>query len=354
MHRRRALQLFTQTAAAWAAAGLPCRGEEPKPRTGLGLVSYCRSLWQRHRGGTGVGLDLSTPPAFLRHCAELGAGGAQVSLGVLTAEQAAEVRNLCESLGMFLEAGIGLPRTPADLERFRAEMQSAREAGARAVRCVMIPGRRYEEYKSLEDFRRAEAAGRAMLERAVPIAAQLRLPLAVENHKDHRNGERLRLLEAFSSEWLGACIDTGNSVALLEEAVETVRALAPWAHAVHLKDQAVQPDAEGFLLADIPLGQGCLNLAEMVRVLREAKPGLPMCLELITRDPLKVPCLAESYWPTFPDVPAVDLARTLRMVHSSAAAELATVSSREPAEQVALETQNIVASLRYAREQLRL
>ena len=35
---------------------------------------------------------------------------------------------------------------------------------------------------------------------------------------------------------------------------------------------------------------------------------------MITRDPLKVPCLTEGYWVTFPDLPGRHLAHTLSLV----------------------------------------
>ena len=95
-----------------------------------------------------------------------------------------------------------------------------------------MPGRRYEEFKSLEHFRRAEAAGVRSLELAEPVLARHRFRLAVENHKDHRVAERLRLFEHLGSEWMGACVDVGNNIALLEDPVETVRALAPWARGI--------------------------------------------------------------------------------------------------------------------------
>ncbi len=35
---------------------------------------------------------------------------------------------------------------------------------------------------------------------------------------------------------------------------------------------------------------------------------------MITRDPLKVPCLTEGYWVTFPDLPGRHLAHILSLV----------------------------------------
>ena len=37
---------------------------------------------------------------------------------------------------------------------------------------------------------------------------------------------------------------------------------------------------------------------------------------MITRDPLKVPCLTDRYWATFADLPGRHLARTLSLVRS--------------------------------------
>ncbi len=216
------------------------------------------------------------------------------------------------------------------------------------------PAGAYEFFDSLEKFREYEAKGQMALEMAAPVAEKLQLPLAIENHKDQRNDARVALLEHISSEYVGACVDTGNSVALLEDPLETVAAFAPWAHSVHLKDQAVQLYDEGFLLADIPLGAGFLDLPAMVDLLREKRPDVRFTLELITRDPLKVPCLSEEFWATFPDVPGRDLARTLRAVREGSTDSLQYPSLLLPEKQVALEDSNVRTSLDYARDHLGL
>ena len=345
--RRKTLQLLA------AAAALPAAAVPVERRTGMGLVLYC-CKYKRTQLKKRTGEDLFQPLTFLRHCRSIGAGGAQMNLKVLEARDAKALRKEAETCDMYIEAIIGPPKKESDLDRFRAEMKTAVEVGARAVRTVIIPGRRYEYFKSLETFRTFEAAGRAALERAAPIAEKLRLPLAVENHKDQRVGERVALLKHIDSEFVGCCVDTGNTVALLDDPVEAVKAWAPWAHSVHLKDQAVQLYPDGFLLDDIPLGQGYLDLKQMVTILRTTRPDIRFTLELITRDPLKVPCLAESYWPTFPDVPATDLARTLRAVRAGAAKTLQDVSSRSFERQVSLEHSNVENSIHYARTQLGL
>ena len=354
MHRRTALATLTGVLTSNLLPRAAGAIDHGAGKSQLGLVTYCQSLLRKQRKQTHPDGDLFAPPTFLKHCRALGAGGMQVALGKMTAQQAESLREQTVEWGMFLEAIVRLPQNEGDMSRFDADMQTAVRAGAKAARTTIIPGRRYEYFDSLEKFRDYERRGRRALERAVAVAEKHRLPIAVENHKDHRNAERVALFESISSEFVGACVDTGNSVALLEDPLETVKALAPWAHSVHLKDQAVQPYKDGFLLGDIPLGEGFLDLPQMVRILRAERPHVHFSLELITRDPLKVPCLNESYWATFPDLPARDLARTLRQVRKGAAEQLHQISSLTPAQQVDQETENVLKSLLYAREQLEL
>ena len=350
--RRRALRTL---AAATASVTLPSAASGAEsPRTGLGLVIYCCRIRRDHLRQRDASFDLYQPENFLAHCRSLGAGGAQVRLGVLDAEAARRLRRAAEHAGLYLEAIVTLPEEDGQRERFEAEIRSAVAAGAQAARTTIIPGRRYEYFDSMEMFRRFEARGIRAAERATPIVERHRLPLAIENHKDQRDGDRVALLEKLSSEFVGACVDTGNSLALLEDPLETVRKLAPWAHSVHLKDQALQPYDEGFLLADIALGQGALDLTRMVEMLRAARPGIRFSLELITRDPLQVPCLTEKYWATFPEVPGRDLARTLRLVRQRAAPKLQSISRLSAAEQLACEDANVRQSLDFARQQLGL
>jgi sugar phosphate isomerase/epimerase len=355
MNRREMLRtLAGGVSATLMGAAARARAAETAERCGLGVCIYClgiRNRFERERGRT----DFFEPLRFLEHCHELGAGGIQTPLGVRDAEYAEGLRRRAEQLGMFIEGIAGLPHQPGAVEQFDAQIRTARAAGARAVRVVMMPGRRYERFDSTEEFREFAERGRKALELAEPVAAKHKLPLAVENHKDHRVPERLDVLERLSSEYVGTCVDTGNSFALCEDPLAVVEAYAPRAFSVHLKDQGVREYDEGFLFGDVPLGQGFLDLPKMVEVLRKAKPDVCFTLEMITRDPLRVPCLTEKYWATMADVPGRDLARTLRTVRANSAAEpLPRISDLAHDRQVAREQSNVRECLAYAREHLGL
>ena len=87
-------------------------------------------------------------------------------------------------------------------------------------------------------------------------------------------------------------------MALLELPAEVVEALAPRAFTMHLKDMGVEEYADGFLLAEVPLGEGLLDLKKVIATLRKANPKVRLNLEMITRDPLKVPYKTDHYWIT--------------------------------------------------------
>jgi sugar phosphate isomerase/epimerase len=154
---------------------------------------------------------------------------------------------------------------------------------------------------------------------------------------------------------VGVCVDTGNSIALLEDPYEVVEAYAPWAFSTHLKDMAVAEYEDGFLLAEVPLGEGFLDLKRIVTTLSRARPEVRFNLEMITRDPLKIPCLMPKYWATFDSLPGKHLARTLTMVRKQAARKpRPSMSGLSQEQKLALEEKNVRQSMNYAREKLEL
>lgn len=351
MHRRDALK--TLAAALW-----PCvanaSDKPPAKRTGLGLVIYCSRYRRALLKRTMKGFDLYEPRNYLAHCRQLGAGGMQARLGVMDEKAATRLRKSAERDGLFIEGIVSPPRMKRDVSRFNAEMRTAKQCGAPAVRTVIIPGRRYERFKSLKEFNEYLARGKRMLELAAPVAEKHRLPLAVENHKDQRSDARVKLFKQIGSEYIGACVDTGNSMALLEDPIDTAKQLAGYAFSVHLKDQAVRAYKDGFLLADVPLGQGAIDLKTVVGLLRKAKPKVRFSLELITRDPLKVPCLTDRYWSVMPRIDARHLAKMLRLAGKDRSRLPARVSFLPQAAQVKREDENVRTSLEYARDVLRI
>jgi len=330
-------------------------GAAERSKTKLGLCTDSSRAWARLRQEGGKSGAFPDPLTYLEYCHSLGAGGIQAPLGRRDETYCATLRRKAEEYGMFIESAGTLPRDKADLDRFEADVRTAKAMGVGAMRVVLVGGRRYENYDSLDQFRQQIERAVLSVQLAEPVAARHRIRLAIENHKDQRVGERIEMLKRLSSEFVGMCLDTNNSIALLEDPMEVVEAFAPWAWSVHLKDAAVKDAEDGFLLIDLPLGEGFLDLARMVETVRKARPEAQFTLELIARDPLDVPCLTEKYWGPMGDVPGRDLARTLRMVRAHAHQKpLPRVGQMGPEELARLEEDYVKRSLAFAREDLGL
>ena len=341
--------------AAGLAAGLApgtARAQARSPGS-LGLVIHSfpvRSSGDRDRP---PGDRFADPIRFLEHARSLGARGIQVGIGPRDPAYADDLRARAEAASMDLEGIVTLPRDEGDLARFEAEIRSASRAGATIARTTLLNGRRYEAFDSPAAFRRSVDRAAHSLALAVPIAARHRVRLAVENHKDLRADELVALLGKVEPDHVGVCLDTGNNMALLEDPMEVVEAFAPMAITTHLKDMAVEEYDRGFRIAEVPLGSGMLDLPRIVRTLRAARPGITLNLEMITRDPLDIPCLDDRYWATFPDRPARDLARALSGVRAHRpAGPLPRVARLALEERLRIEDDNIRRCLAYAGDRL--
>jgi sugar phosphate isomerase/epimerase len=341
-----------------ALSGLACLGltrctsvaqEKPvAPRRLFGLQTYSYSI--RHRQERGAG----DPLALMQFTSRLGFAGVQLRLGARDADYLAQVRAAQAKLAIALEGIVAPPLEEKDSDRFEAELRACQAAGIEVVRMALLSGRRYETFRSAEEFRRFKARCEQALTRVARLAARHEIRVAVENHKDFRAREFAELVRRPGSEFVGVCLDTGNNIALCEDPWFVVDTLAPLTFSVHLKDMAVETANDGFLLAEVPLGRGLLDLHRLVRRMHEARPHARFYLEMITRNPLSIPCLGDDYWRTLAEVPGIELARTLRLVrrHARAANDLPRIGSLDVKEQVRREHEHVMQSLRYGRERL--
>lgn len=279
-----------------AATGLP-----PEQ---LGICTFsCHQHWRAAGGLAGGKIDptfvkFRDPLTFYCYARGLGAGSVQTPL---RDTPPTAMRRVVEELGGNYEAEVRLPQSDQALAAFEDDVRRAREAGATVARAVLMGGRRYEVFSTLADYRAFADQSRRILSRIEPVARRHGLKIAVENHKDHTAAELADLMRGLSSEWVGVLVDTGNNLALLEDPAETIGTLAPFVMSVHLKDMALLPVDDGFLLSEVRLGTGMLDLAGIVARLTAVNPSIALHLEMATRDPLRVPCLTDAYFATFPE-----------------------------------------------------
>jgi 3-oxoisoapionate decarboxylase len=295
--------------------------------------------------------------AFIDLCSKAGAAGCQMDLSQLPSIESAalhDVRRLVESRGLFLELSVGA-RHLESVEAYDAAARVAREIGVTRLRVALLSGRRYETFKSLDEWRRFAGMWRQRLVDVKPAIERHALLVGIENHKDFLGAELAELLRFLDSSYIGACVDFGNNLAMLEESELVVETLAPWVVTTHVKDMAVRANETGFELSEVPLGAGSLPLEKLIATLRRTRSDVHLCLEMITRDPLDVPFRQPGYWASRDGRDEAAVRRfASAVVERGWTKPLPRIKGLTAAQAVAAEDENVKQSVEFARTNLGL
>ncbi|HXW04729.1 MAG TPA: TIM barrel protein [Vicinamibacterales bacterium] len=349
MTRREWLETAGATLAWLSAAGLgEARARPAPPRAML-----------KNMGGEGPGFAHRRRAGkfdILEHCHALGLGAVRLTIPEGGPDAVRALRKKLDAYGMRCIVSAAPPRADAEVAAYEARIAAARELGAVTTHASFTQ-RRYEEFDTFEAFKASFEAHRKSVERAEPILRRHKVRLAIENHKGWRAAEHAAWVTQVGSEYVGVCYDFGNNIALCEDPEDTYRLLAPLTIYVSFKDMAVAPYEDGFLLSETALGEGILDIPGMVRGLQQRDPDMIFALEMITREPLKIPVFTKKYWATFDDhsspLPGRDLARMLEIVRT-ASKPLTTTAGLSPEQALKLEDDLIDRSIAYARQHLSL
>ena len=352
---RRELFAAAGTTAIAAQLTTHARAEAvPNPKGRLGMGGSPTALSNRRApGGGGRGAQMA-PDELIDYCHSIGLGGAEVGAPPTDPAAVSKMRDKLQTWDMHVIFNIPLPRTEADLPAFEAGVKAAKEIGAFGLHAAMTQ-RRYEEFKTLEAFQQSFANNQRIVALAEPVLRKHKVRLALENHKGWTALEQAAWLKRLSSEYVGVHLDFGNNVSFMEDPMFTLETLKPYIFSGHIKDMAVKPYEDGFLLSEVPFGEGFLDLKKMVDILRAKDPKMVLDLEMITRDPLKVPIYSDSYWVTFTEMPGRQVAWMAETLQKrSAKKALPTLAGLDAPARRQLEEDYNLACIRYARQNLGL
>jgi len=350
MTRREILQAAGST-AAWLSAG-PALAQVSGQFHNLGGAPAGFPMVSRAARAANKPFD------FVEHCHNLGFGVVETRLDLSNQDAIKEFRQKIEAYRMRAILDVPLARDESGVAAFDSAVKGAREAGVRSLHTAMTQ-RRYEQFDTLEAFQKDFERCQKTIALAEPVLRKYRVPLGIENHKGWRAAEQAAWLKRVGSEWVGVHFDFGNNVSLCEDPADTLRVLQPYTISCHIKDMAVEPYEDGFLLSEVPLGEGFLDIKGMVASLKKKDPNMPFDLEMITRDPLKIPIFTDKYWATFDDtyspLPGRDLARILQIVRKNKPkSPLPRTTGMSTEAQLKLEDENVTKSINYARQYLDL
>ena len=244
----------------------------------IGIDSYCY-----HRFFGDWYPDLQTDPGrrmtvwdFLDRAHALGAEGVSLECCYLPEPTDAflgSLRERLETLGMEPvwawghPNGLGSGTLPEAAEDLVRHLDAARRVGARVMR-ICGGGRRTRPASWSEH----KAKLVPLLQSVLEPAERNGVVMAIENHLDMLADEMVELITAIDSPWLGVCLDSGNNLRLFEDPLVVAAKLAPYARATHLKSlTAWRGDPKSFQFwPSVPLDQGAVDIAEVVRLLKTA------------------------------------------------------------------------------------
>ena len=167
-------------------------------------------------------------------------------------------------------------------------MQLAHAAGARVLSLVHgQPGRlnHYAKNPSID-----EQIDRIIgnLKTLLPIAEDVGLTLATENHMDYRCSEFARVHEGLGAPALRHVFDFADSMAVNEDPFDGLRHVARYTVATHLRDMRAQPITQVATGAfyHTPIGLGSVPIKAMLDILQAEAPApknLHHCVEVVPR-----------------------------------------------------------------------
>jgi len=332
-------------AAGSVCAAFAQTAPNPRGKKALGGAPTAFTAWAR----------ANAQGDFIDYCHSLGLGGAEVRGGPpITPEAIGKLRDKIQSYDMHVIFNIRLPNSEADLPAYDAQVKAASQIGAFDLHAAMT-GRRYEQFTTIDAYQKSFEQNQKQVALAEPVLKKYKVRLAIENHKGWRAVEQAAWMKRLGSDYVGVHFDFGNNVSFCEDPMFTLETLKPWIFSCHIKDMAVASYEDGFLLSEVPMGEGFLDLKKMVDTLREKDPNMVFDLEMITRDPLKVPIYTSKYWATFEDIPARQVARIMEIIEKNPPKKpLPKTTGLSAEEQVKLEEKYNLACIRYARENLGL
>ena len=108
--------------------------------------------------------------------------------------------------------------------------------------------------------------------KAMKVADEHGIKLAMENHHDFTGDEMLQIIEGVASPNFGITFDTGNFLRLLDDPIAAMEKLAKYTFATHIKDLIPNPQAKASdwcFFSCVPTGKGMVDNFRIAELLKQ-------------------------------------------------------------------------------------
>ncbi|UCF37883.1 MAG: sugar phosphate isomerase/epimerase [Acidobacteriota bacterium] len=274
-----------------------------------------------------------------------------------------ELKKKAAGLGLEIEAGTGgvCPTSKRFDTRFgtaeehlKLLIRVANRVGSSVARCYLGDASERRREGGIEP--RIEDMADT-LKKVRTFAIDSGVKIAVENHAgDMQARELVGLIERAGSDFVGATLDSGNATWTLEDPLENLAILGPYALTTGIRDSMVWEDEEGAVVQWTAIGDGLTDFHAYMDQFAELCPNAAIQLEIISGFQRSFPYLKPEFWQGYESVPAHSFARFVQMAKSGqpiAAKTYPEGPSRKAAEAEYQRTE-LEKSIRYCKETLGL
>lgn len=201
-----------------------------------------------------------------------------VDLDSLDPTRLAEVKAAAKERNLYLEYNVSFdaPSDPRVNSTVKDALLNASLMGADLVKFSLDIERPRPLYGSCmhPDVMRQLAVRYDEFKKNIPLMEKLGLQISIENHCDAYADEIVWIVKQLNHPDIGACVDTMNSLNLLEGPEECIEKMAPYANCTHFCDIKRVIDPNGIHYIGMPIGQGDMDCVKVLRTLKEKAPLL--------------------------------------------------------------------------------
>jgi len=353
--RRSFLKTVTATSAGLTVVGASLGAESqraaPEGKVKLGLDNYAvRAMNWKAPALIDYAIALKTDSLFITDLDALESFDAKYLEGLRTRAAAQELQIQLGTWSICPTSKAFKSKWGTAEEHLALGLRLAKALGSPVLRVVLGTG----------DDRKTDGGIEARIADTVKVcqsqrsrALDLGVKIAVENHAgDMQARELVTLIEAAGKDYVGANIDAGNATWTMEDPVNNLEILGPYALTTSLRDSAVWESPNGATVQWTAMGEGNVDLKAYFQRFAALCPGVPVHIETISGFNREIPYLKTDFWRTWPNAKASDLAKFVALAKQGKPREPHR-SADAQAEQI-YQKGELERSLRYCKDVLGL